>query len=81
MVEVLITNIEKISKAKRMVKLLEKEFDQLKIDYDMNETKLAYPCGHTILRIEGRHIYTKEIISTIEREGILCELIKDEICR
>ncbi|SIS72963.1 hypothetical protein SAMN05421766_103667 [Zobellia uliginosa] len=81
MVEVLITNIEKSLQAKRTVKRLKREFEHLKIHYDMDETGRSYPCGHTVLRFEGSPIRTEQIMDVIRNEGILCEPIRDNICR
>lgn len=52
MVEVFITDIKKQTQAKKMVKTLKRLFSELKISFDMDETGLPFPQGHTVLRAE-----------------------------
>lgn len=80
MVEVFITNITEKAAVNSLKKLLKEEFTNLLINFDMDETGLPYPCGHTVLRVEGKNIDVKKIISTLQKQGILSEIMKDEIC-
>lgn len=80
MLEVFITNIQKEMQAKRIVKLLQNQYPQLIINYDMDETGLPFPCGHTILHFKGTPMDTNKIISIVTQEGFLCEIMKDKVC-
>ena len=80
MVEVFITNITEKSRAKDLKKLLKEEFTKLLINFDLDETGRPYPCGHTVLRVEGQSIDAKKIISVLQKETVLCEIMKDEVC-
>ncbi|WP_341225383.1 hypothetical protein [uncultured Arcticibacterium sp.] len=80
MVEVFITNITKESHLKSIEKLLKEEFTKLLINFDLDETGQPYPCGHTVLRVEGQSIDAKKIISVLQKEAVLCEIMKDEVC-
>ncbi|MGY5354732.1 hypothetical protein [Wenyingzhuangia sp. IMCC45467] len=80
MVEVFITNIKKEKEAKKIVQLLEKKFLNIIVDYDMNETGLDFPCGHTVIRTENTLLDIHKIIATIQQRGIICEIMKDKIC-
>jgi len=53
----------------------------LKINFDLNETDLPFPCGHTILRIEGSKIFAGKIIATVRRLGFNCEILENKVCR
>lgn len=39
-----------------------------------------YPCGHTILRIEGTGIGEVPVKSLVSQLGIRCELLEDKLC-
>ncbi len=80
MIEIFITNITEEQKAIELVQLLKKEFVHLEIDYDMNETSLPFPCGHTVLRVEGLYTNTEQIIALAKNKNIICEIMKDKIC-
>ncbi|WP_298420723.1 hypothetical protein [uncultured Kordia sp.] len=59
--------------------MLKTEFPELKIDYDMDETNLPYPCGHTVIRIKGIYFSIEKIVSLISKKGFVCEIMKDKI--
>lgn len=80
MVEVFITNIKSVCLSQEILKLLEKSFTTLKINFDLDDFNKPYPCGHSILRIEGKVIDPKSIIQYLKSKGIKCELFKDKIC-
>ncbi|CAM4089827.1 hypothetical protein ZORO111903_00485 [Zobellia roscoffensis] len=79
MVEVFITNIEKRAQAKGIVKMLGLVFSELKIDFDLDETDLPFPKGHTVLRVEGQNIDSTEIIRLSREFGIRCEIMENHI--
>lgn len=80
MIEVFTTNIQNEIQAIRVVGVLEKSFIDLKINFDLNETNLPYPCGHTILRIEGKVINTEKILSIVNKSGFKCDILEDKVC-
>ncbi|WP_276165399.1 hypothetical protein [Zobellia alginiliquefaciens] len=79
MVEVFITNIDKRAQAKGIVKMLGLVFSELKIDFDLDETALPFPKGHTVLRVEGKHIDHVKIMRLTREFGIRCEIMEDRI--
>ncbi|SEH97007.1 hypothetical protein SAMN02927937_02459 [Paenimyroides aquimaris] len=80
MIEVFTTNIQSEIQAIRVLEILEKNFHELKINFDLNETNLPYPCGHTILRIEGKVINTEKVLSIVNKSGFRCDILEDKIC-
>lgn len=79
-VEVFTTNIQSKIQAERILKMLESHFPKLKINFDLNETVLPYPCGHTILRVEGNTINSEKIIAIIKKSGFMCDILEDKVC-
>lgn len=80
MVEVFISDIQNVIQAERILNTIQKENDGLKINFDLNETELDFPCGHTILRIEGTKINSEEIMKTVRNQGFNCEILEDKVC-
>lgn len=80
MIEVFTTNIQNEIQAIRVVGVLEKSFIDLKINFDLNETNLPYPCGHTILRIEGKIINVEKVLSIVKKSGFRCDILEDKVC-
>jgi len=80
MIEVFTTNIQSEIQAIRVIGILEKSFIDLKINFDLNETHLPYPCGHTILRIEGKVINTEKVLSIVNKSGFRCDILEDKVC-
>ncbi|MCK0162098.1 hypothetical protein [Allomuricauda sp. F6463D] len=82
MTEVFITNIENQNQADKAVKSILSNYSDLKINTDLNEneTALSFPCGHTILRIEGDNFNSDEIITSLNRLGLKCHILEDKIC-
>lgn len=79
MVEVFITDIIKICQAIEMVEVIEQTYSELKINFDMDETGLPFPQGHTVLRIEGENIDVKKIQLMVNKSGVNCEIMEDNI--
>ncbi|UXP32484.1 hypothetical protein N6H18_00650 [Reichenbachiella agarivorans] len=80
MIEVFITNIESQDQADKVEKSILSDHSDLKINTDLNETGLPFPCGHTIMRIEGNNFNSNEIISLLNKSGIKCQILEDKIC-
>ncbi len=80
MVEVFITDIQNEDQAERTSSSIQKGNVELKINFDLNETDLLFPCGHTILRVEGNKINSDKILETVKKQGFNCEILKDKIC-
>ena len=80
MVEVFITDIQNENQAERVSGTIQSNSDNLKINFDLNETDLPFPCGHTILRIEGSNINSDKILATVIGLGFKCEILEDKIC-
>ncbi|MAU72527.1 MAG: hypothetical protein CML04_10555 [Pseudozobellia sp.] len=80
MIEVFITNLTNEFEAKKVFNLLTEAFPNLKVDYDFDETGLPYPCGHTIIRVEGSYINAADIMKSIRQLGFQCEILEDIIC-
>ena len=80
MIEVFTTNIQSKIQAENILKTLEKSFPELKINFDLSETKFPYPCGHSILRVEGNTINSESIISIINQSGFKCDILEDKVC-
>lgn len=80
MVEVFITDIQNEDQAERTSSSIQNGNVELKINFDLNETDLLFPCGHTILRVEGNKINSDKILETVKKQGFNCEILKDKIC-
>jgi hypothetical protein len=80
MVEVFITNIQNKTQIERISSTILKEIRDLKINFDLNETGLPFPCGHTILRMEGDKINSEKIMYSVRNQGFRCEILEDKIC-
>ena len=80
MVEVFITDIQSNIQADFILKNIQKDNTNLKINFDLNETDLSFPCGHTILRVEGSNINSDKIMVSVRQQGFHCEILEDKIC-
>ena len=80
MVEVFITDIQNNIQADIILNNIQKDNTDLKINFDLNETDLSFPCGHTILRVEGNKINSDKILETVRNQGFNCEILEDKIC-
>lgn len=80
MIEVFTTNIKSEIQAERILKTLDTIFPKLKINFDVSKTELPYPCGHSILRIEGKTIHSESIIATMKQSGFMCDILEDKVC-
>lgn len=81
MVEVFITDIQNKIQAEQILNIIQNENADLKINYDLNETDMPFPCGHTILRVEGIPIYSDKILTSVKNQGFNCEILEDKICK
>ena len=80
MTEVFITDIQNKIQADRILNTIQSENTGLKINFDLKDTKLFFPCGHTILRIESDKINFEKILTTIKYLGFNCEILEDKVC-
>ena len=81
MIEVFITDIQNKAQADRILRTIQTENTDLKINFDLNETELPFPCGHTILRVEKNKINSDKILATVRSQGFNCEILEDKICK
>ena len=80
MTGIFITDIQDQIQADKIVSFIQDNYPDFKINFDFNETGLTFPCGHTILRVEGDKINAGEIIVTVSKLGFNCEILEDKIC-
>ncbi len=80
MTEVFITNIRDEIQAAKATATIRDNGSGLKVDFDLDETGRAFPCGHTILRVEGEKINAGEIMAAMHSLGIDCAILEDKIC-
>jgi len=69
MVEIFKTDVSQRTKARNILSTLQKEFPHLKINFDLGD------CDK-ILRVEGKIISVERIISVMEEQKYLCELLQ-----
>lgn len=74
------TNVKSEILSIEILQLLERKYIQLRFNFDLEDFYKPYPCGHSILRIEGEIIVTNSIIEQLKSNGIECELLEDKIC-
>ncbi|AIZ43398.1 hypothetical protein M666_18685 [Cellulophaga baltica 18] len=81
MVDVVITNVKSECHSEEILQFLKNEYPTLKINFDLEDFNKPYPCGHSILRIEGELINTNTIVHELKSKGIECDLLEDKICK
>jgi len=69
MVEIFRTDVSKKTKERSILSTLQSEFPHLKINFDLDD------CDR-ILRVEGKTISVDKIISLMEQQEYLCELLQ-----
>lgn len=79
-IEVFITDIKNLIQVEQLLKKLAESFPKLKINYDLSASEPPYPCGHTVLRVEGNEISSDKIKSTISHFGFNCDVLEDKVC-
>ena len=80
MVEVFIINVKSETLSKEVLRFLESHYPNLKINFDLEDFNKPYPCGHSILRVEGEFIDTYCITQQLKMIGIESNLLEDKIC-
>lgn len=80
MIEVFITDIQTEVQVDKTFDFIKNHFPDLKIDFDLKDEKKPFPCGHTILRVEGKTISSEKIISELKKIGFRSEILEDKIC-
>lgn len=56
-------------------------FPELTANFDISDTALPFPCGHSILRVEGATIDSDKIIHLVKQSGLMCEILEDKVCK
>ena len=80
MIEILITNVKTEISSNKILQHLENEYPHLLFNFDLEDFNKPYPCGHSILRVEGDFINLGKIISELKNSGFKCEIFHDKIC-
>jgi hypothetical protein len=80
MIEVFITNIQNTKQAEIVMHIIKNEYAHLKINFDMHGNRNRFPCGHTIMRVEGFRLNTEGILLIVRNLGYQCEILVDKIC-
>lgn len=80
MTEIFITDIKNKFQVNDILNFFKSENPELKISYDLNEPEKSYPCGHTILRVEGDKINSENILISVKSLGHNCEILEDKVC-
>jgi len=80
MIEVFITDIQTKNQAEAVLIDIQNKNTDLKINFDLNETDFSFPCGHTILRVEGTKVNSENILKQIGKLGFKCDVLEDKIC-
>ncbi|SPW29535.1 Uncharacterised protein [Elizabethkingia miricola] len=80
-IEVFTTNIQSKIQAERIVQTLESSFPKLKINFDLCETELPYPCGQRFYELKDNEINSEIIISIIKQSGFMCDILEDKVCK
>lgn len=81
MTEIFITDIQTKAQADYILSHLKAENTELKANYDLNETGLAFPCGHTIFRLEGETINSEKMMSLMANLKVKVKPLEDKICK
>lgn len=68
MIEVFKTNVLKQGQAKTLLKILQKHFNEFKINFDLSD------CDK-VLRVQGNSISPEEIIGIVNAYGYQCEVL------
>ena len=80
MIAIFTTSVQSPKEAEYLHGILIDRFPTLKINMDINDSPLAYPCTHSILRVEGQDINAANIISTVMLAGFHCDILEDKVC-
>lgn len=80
MKEIFITNIQNKAQANNILNSIKTENPELKVNFDLNETEKAYPCGHTIFRVEGEKINLESVLTSVKNSGYSCDILQDKVC-
>lgn len=85
-VEIFTTNVQNKHQVSDTLKILSREFPELRINFDLSdfylyEKRIDYPCKHSILRVEGHDINIKRIVSIVNESGFKCDIFEDRKCK
>ena len=79
-IQVFITDLQTKGQEEQVLSLLNERFPEWTINFDSSSNEKPYPCGHTILRIEGTGIGEVPVKSLVSQLGIRCEPLEDKLC-
>ena len=68
MIQVFKTNVVKPSQAKTILKILQENFNDFKVNFDLAD------CDK-VLRVQGKSISPEEIIKLVNANGYQCEIL------
>lgn len=80
MVEVFITDITSETRSSQILQALHRSFPEVKMNFDLENVNQPFPCGHSILRVEGNEIDPESIQQFLKNESVLSEILEDKIC-
>lgn len=80
MIEIFAVDIQRKGQAAAVLQILCECFPHLEINVDLSGTNREFPCGHSILRIEGSIISTDEIVTQVGKAGYRCKILEDRVC-
>ena len=69
MVEVFVTNVNRVTDAKEIVALLLRNFPDSKINFDLED------CDK-VLRVEGIHFVTEKVMNLLKESGFQCAILE-----
>lgn len=81
MIEVFTTNVQSKLQAKPILKLLQNNFPELLINFDIDDSEIQIPFCHNILRVEGATINAEKIMAIVNQSGFQCDILEDKICK
>lgn len=80
MIEVFITSIRNQIEAESVMQMLKSHLPKLKFNFDLDNSRAPFPCGHSILRVEGEIIDSENIALMLNESGHKCEVLEDKVC-
>ena len=81
MIEVFTTNVQSKIQAEPILKLLQNNFPELLINFDIDDSETQNPFCHNILRVEGATIIAEKIMAIVNQSGFQCDILEDKICK
>lgn len=79
-IAIFITDLQTKRQEDQVATMLKERFPEWKVNFDSSSNGKPYPCGHTILRIEGIGLGEASIKTWVRQFGIRCEVLEDKLC-